>query len=142
MSNLLVAKEYLSKGYSVCLCKDEEILLSSGKGIAFIAFLARDGKKFVGYSVADKIVGKAASHVYVLLGVREVYGSVMTKEGLDILTKNGIVATYGTLVEKIINRSGDGICPMEMAVKDLSESHKALEAVLNKIELLGKGKIE
>ena len=142
MSNLLVAKEYLSKGYSVCLCKDEEILLSSGKGIAFIAFLARDGKKFVGYSVADKIVGKAASHVYVLLGVREVYGSVMTKEGLDILTKNGIVATYGTLVEKIINRSGDGICPMEMAVKDLSESHKALEAVLNKIELLKKGKIE
>ena len=142
MSNLLVAKEYLSKGYSVCLCKDEEILLSSGKGIAFIAFLARDGKKFVGYSVADKIVGKAASHVYVLLGVREVYGSVMTKEGLDILTKNGIVATYGTLVEQIINRSGDGICPMEMAVKDLSESHKALEAVLNKIELLKKGKIE
>lgn len=142
MNNLTIAKEYLGNGYSVCLCKDGDVQLSGGKGISFIAFFARDKKDFTGYSVADKIVGKAAAHIYTLLGVKEVYAKVMSEEGLKILTQSGISATYEELVSKIINRAGDGICPMEMAVRNLDDPHLALQAVLNKIELFRKGKIE
>lgn len=66
----------------------------------------------------------------------------MSEEGLKILTQSGISATYEELVSKIINRAGDGICPMEMAVRNLDDPHLALQAVLNKIELFRKGKIE
>lgn len=142
MANLIVAKEYLDNGYSVCFCKDDSILCSRDKGIAFIAFFARDKRDFSGYSVADRIVGKAAAYIYTILNVKAVYGKVMTEEAFGILTEYGIEASYETKVAQIINRAGDGICPMEKAVKDIDEKHLALEAVLNKIELLRKEKID
>lgn len=141
MNNLSRAKEGLLSGRSVCLCKGEDILCSDGKGIAFIAFLARDGRRFDGYSVADKIVGKAAAHVYDILGVCEVYGNVMTEEGKALLERKGVLVSYGQLVKEIINRTGDGICPMEEVVKEVTDSHVALGKILEKLDMLKKGKI-
>jgi len=139
VNNLDVAKEYLQKGYSVCLCKEDDLVLSEGKGIAFIAFLAHQKRKFCDYSVADKIVGKAAALVYTLIGVKEIYATVMTIDAKDVLARAGIEATYGQLVNEIINRKGDGICPMEEAVAEISDAEVALDAIFQKMEKLKRG---
>jgi predicted transcriptional regulator len=45
--------------------------------------------------------------------------------------------TYGELVEKILNRTKDGFCPMESAVLDVNEPNEAyckIKETLSKIK--------
>ena len=52
---------------------------------------------------------------------------------MAVLQENGIDAQYGNLVPNIINRKGDGICPFEAAVMDITESQKAYAAIRQKM---------
>ena len=90
---------------------------------------------FKGLEVADKVVGKAAAMLFVLSGVKKVYAHVLSKAGEKILKENNIEYEYGQLVENIINRSGDDICPMEKTVKDIDDYNEAYIALKNKIAL-------
>lgn len=63
--------------------------------------------------VADKVVGKGAAALMAAGGVREVYGEVMSVSALDLLKQHGVTVSYGVVVPHVINRSGDGICPVE-----------------------------
>ena len=90
---------------------------------------------FKSLEVADKVVGKAAAMLFVLSGVKKVYAHVLSKAGEKILKENNIEYEYGQLVENIINRSGDDICPMEKTVKDIDDYNEAYIALKNKIAL-------
>ena len=90
---------------------------------------------FKGLEVADKVVGKAAAMLFVLSGVKKVYAHVLSKAGEKILKENNIEYEYGQLVENIINRSGDDICPMEKTVKDIDDYNEAYIALKNKFAL-------
>ena len=85
------------------------------------------------------MVGRATAFLYVLLGVKEVYATVMSKPAADVLTAQGISASWGTLVDGIINRRGDGPCPFEAAVMDLSDPQQALDAIRNKMAQMRRG---
>ena len=71
-----------------------------------------------GALIADKAVGKAAAACMVVGGVRQVHADVMSEPALDLLGAHGIIAEYDTLVDHIINRAGDGWCPMELLSRD------------------------
>ena len=90
---------------------------------------------FRGLSVADKIIGKASAMLLCLSGVKDVYAGVLSKAGQEIFEKYGVVYEYGELVDYIVNRKGDGMCPMEMTVKDIDDPAEALEALNRKIAL-------
>ena len=90
---------------------------------------------FRGLSVADKIVGKASAMLFSLSGVKEVYAAVLSQSGKEILDKYGIDYEYGKLVHYIVNRKGDGMCPMEMTVRDIDDLKEAYEALNRKIAL-------
>ncbi|MDE7193063.1 MAG: DUF1893 domain-containing protein, partial [Oscillospiraceae bacterium] len=119
--NLKKAKELLeSGGYTVVMCRGSELYTSSERGVKPLVELA--GKRdMTGYSAADKIVGRAAAFLYVLLGVREVYAGVMSEGAENLLIVHGITPFSGCLTEKIINRTGNGLCPMENAVRDIPD---------------------
>ncbi len=75
--------------------------------------------------------------LFVMTGAKAVYGEVMSEKGKAVLEENGIYCYYGTLVPKIKNRKGDGECPMEMAVKDVSEPKTAFLKIKERlIELI------
>ena len=94
-------------------------------------------KEFKGFCAADKVVGKAAAFLYVLLGVKTVYAPVMSRGAIDTLERYDIQSLYDCSVDKIINRAGTGICPMEETVWDISSPEEALIAVKIKLtELL------
>ena len=97
--------------------------------------LEEDIYYFKGLEVADKIVGKAAAMLFALSGVKKVYAHVLSKAGEKILQENNIEYEYGQLVDYIINRKGDGMCPMEMTVKDIDDINEAFLALKNKIAL-------
>lgn len=87
------------------------------------------GENMQGFSAADKIIGKAAAMLFALSGVTSVYGEVMSRAALPVLQKYGIRFAFGTLTDYIVNRRGDGLCPMEQTVKELNDLTEAYEAL-------------
>ena len=85
---------------------------------------------------ADRIVGKAAAFLYVLLGVRTVYAPLMSVPARETLHAHGIEAIADTVVPAIRNRTDTGFCPMESAVWDISdpcEAKAALERTISEM---------
>lgn len=66
-----------------------------------------------GAVVADKVIGKVASSILVLAGVKEIYAEVMSKYALSVLEENQVVYEYQTLVDYVENNDKTGMCPME-----------------------------
>ncbi|MBR0137904.1 MAG: DUF1893 domain-containing protein [Erysipelotrichaceae bacterium] len=90
---------------------------------------------FKDLEVADRIIGKASAMLLCLSGVKEVYTPVLSKAGKEIFDRYGVKADYDTLAEYIVNRKGDGMCPMEMTVKDIDDLNEAFSALKKKLAL-------
>ncbi|MBQ8782496.1 MAG: DUF1893 domain-containing protein [Clostridia bacterium] len=134
MNDLIKAKELLKGDCTCVLCKGESVVTSDERGVLPLVKWIDEGKSFVGYSVADKVVGKAAALLYVTLGVKTVYAPVISKGAAKVLEKYCIEYWYDTLADAIINRKGDGFCPMETAVKEIDTPEEALVAIKNKLK--------
>ena len=139
-SDIEKAKSLLkSGGYTCVLCAEDKTYTSTERGVKPLLAWIDSGTDMTGFYAADKVVGKAAAFLYVILGVKAVYAGVISEPALQVLTENGIAIEYDSLVEAIRNRAGTGYCPMETAVKSISEPYPALEAVRQKLkELTGK----
>ena len=127
-----------ANNYTCVLCKGEKTITSTERGVKPLLELLDDAESLNGFSAADKIVGKAAAILYVLLGVKEVYAEVLSRAGAEVFAKYKIACEYGELTEQIINRNGDGICPMEKAVQEIDDPALGLKAIKNKLALLSR----
>lgn len=134
-ADLQIAKNNLS-GHTICLCKNGDCLYSEKRGIAPMMGFIASGANLAGYSVADIVVGKAAALLFVKCGIKNVFAKTLSENGKKILERYGIDFEYETLAEKIINRSGTDICPMEKAVAntdDPEEAYAQIAQTLKKI---------
>ncbi|MBO7362245.1 MAG: DUF1893 domain-containing protein [Lachnospiraceae bacterium] len=132
MSDINIAMQNLH-GHSICLCRHGEIIFDDGKGISpMMKFIAAD-RDLRGYCAADLIVGKAAAMLFVKAGIAEVYGETMSEAGAEYLKSHGIPYSFGTFTDRIVNRKGDGICPMEQTVADISDPEEGYQALKQKI---------
>ncbi len=104
----------------------------NARGIAPVIKLYEDGLLEGGY-IVDKIIGKAAAMVMTLGGVKGCYGVTMSRAAVEWFNEHGVSVRYNKLVEYIVNRSGDGICPMEETVKDIYDGKEAYLALKAKI---------
>ena len=130
MTDIELAKANLP-GHSICLCKKGVFFTDDGRGISPVMNFIAQNRDLSGYSAADLIVGKAAAMLFVKVGIAEVYAQTLSKAGAEYLKSHGIPFTYKTLTDKIINREGTDICPMEKAVigiDDAEEGYAALKA--------------
>ncbi|MCI8360283.1 MAG: DUF1893 domain-containing protein [Clostridiales bacterium] len=130
MSDLEKARRLLEQeGYSCVLCKGGATHVSRKRGVSPLLGWLEDGLDMSGFSAADKIVGKAAAMLFALGGVKAVYAPVMSEKAAALLEKQKVAAFYGQTVPAVINRAGDGICPMEQAVSGLEDPSKAPEVL-------------
>lgn len=129
------AKEaLLSDGYTCVLCREEDIHTTLLRSVKPLVAWYESKQNFSGYSAADKVIGKATAFLYVLLGIKDVYAGVISRSALQVLSAHNIKTEYGKLVDNIINRQGDGICPFESAVLDIDTSTTAYNAIRNKMK--------
>lgn len=135
MSDLEIAENNLA-GHTICLCRDGTCLFSERRGIAPMMGFIADGVDLSGYSVADLVVGKAAALLFVKCKIKRVFAKTLSKGGKEILEKYGVEYAYGTLTEKIINRAGTDVCPMEKAVADTEDAEEAYILIKNQLEIL------
>lgn len=86
-----------------------------------LSLVSKSPEVLHGALVADKAVGKAAAACMAVGGVRQVHADVMSEPALALLQRHGVMAQYDQLVDHIINRAGDGWCPMERLSRDVDD---------------------
>lgn len=101
-------------GHSLVVERDGGVETFGGRGVSdLFRIVESHSGQLKGAIVADRIIGKGAAALMVLGGVRLAYADVVSRPALNMLQNNGVEAAYGEIVEHIINRQGDGICPVE-----------------------------
>lgn len=123
-------------GYTCVLCDNDRILTSRKNGIAPLLERIEAGENLRNICAADRIIGKAAAMLLILGGARAVHGDVMSVAAKELLEVNGIEVSFDTLTQQIVNRKGDGPCPMEQAVASLTDpadAPKVLRETLNRL---------
>lgn len=137
--NLKKCREMLKSGeFTLVLFNGETFLTDTKRGVKPLLDLLDGNTDLSGFSAADKVVGKAAAFLYVLLNVREIYADVISSHALSVLEEHKIPVEYNTLTDKIKNRAGTGFCPMETAVLDEENPERALARIREKAKELAK----
>ena len=137
MNTFLTVKNMLARGNYSCVIADRDrVMTSRARGIAPLLERAERGERLEGAFVADRIIGKAAAMLLIPMHVASVYGEIMSREAEKLLLASGIEVEYGTLTDHIVNRTGDGLCPMEQAVRDLTDCAAAPAVLRKRIEEL------
>ena len=124
-------------GYTCVLCDSDRVLTSRKSGIAPLLERIETGEDLRNICAADKIIGRAAALLLILGGARAVHGDVMSIGARELLETNGIEVSYHTLTQQIVNRNGDGPCPMEQAAASLTDptdAPKVLRETLNRLQ--------
>lgn len=119
--------------FSCVLYNQNKMISKTQRGIRPLMEILDSGEDFSGFCVVDKVVGKAAAFLYVLLGIKKVYAMVISKPASDVLNQYGIDLEYEVLTEKIQNRTKTGLCPMETAVFYIDNPNQALSILREKL---------
>ena len=125
-------------GFTCVLVKDDKVYTSKERGVKpLLSFLEEGiGQDFY---CADKVVGRGAGFLYLLLKVKAVYAEVLSEEAKSVFDKNGLNYFYGQIVDRIQNRKKDGLCPIEECVINTEDKEEAYRLIKNRlIELSGK----
>ncbi len=113
--------ERLDRGdYSCVVAKGEDVRCFSQRGVADLhQLLSSDAEFLRGSMVADKVVGKGAAALMVSGGVERLYSHVISEGALELFARSNVKVEYGRRVDHIINRAGDGWCPVERLCHDV-----------------------
>lgn len=85
-----------------------------GRGVSDLYHLLTEDPGFLqGAEIADKVVGKGAAALMIIGGIASLYTDVISAPALQLLRESHVKVSFGKQVDNIINRKGDGICPVE-----------------------------
>ena len=126
----------LDNNHRLVIITNDITVTSNERGVKALLNLLDGSTDFSGAYAADKVVGKAAAMIYVLLGIKALYASVISDGAKAIVESQGILLEYDEAVPYIVNRQGDGVCPMELAVGDEKDPEKAVEKVRARLKEL------
>lgn len=104
------------------------------RGIKALLSLVKDNDILQGADIADKVVGKAAALLFVKGGAKRIYAEVISKPARDVLIKSAVEYEFKILTDGIVNRQGNGPCPMEYAVLDIDDPDEAAAVLSAKLE--------
>ena len=117
------------KSLTLVLYNEAECITSNLRGVAPLLSYFEAEKHLSAYSAVDKVVGKAAAFLYIALGVKHLHALTISESARGLLAAHSVSVTYETLVPRILNRAGDGYCPMESAVLLETEVSAAIRMI-------------
>ena len=127
---LVKAEKILKEGaYTCVLIKGDMVHTCTERGIKPLLRFLNENIDLRGFVAADKVVGKAAAYLYVLLEVEAVYAKVISRSAVETLEKQGVAVYYDEQTDAIRNRTNTGFCPMEMCVMEIESPDEALLAI-------------
>ena len=126
------AKARLTGDTTCALCKENRLYETQKRGVAPLLEWIENGVDLQGFSAADKVVGKAAAFLYVIMGVKSVYANVISEPALKTLQRFHVQTEYAQIVPSIRNRTNTGFCPMETALWEIDEPTVAYQTLKEK----------
>ena len=123
--------------YSCVIRKGDDTRTFHQRGVADLWQLCHDGEHFLqGAHIADKVIGKGAAALMIHGGACEVYADVISHPALALLQEHGIEVSYREMTDRIVNRRGDGLCPVETLCVDLTTIDDMVDVISNFINKL------
>jgi iron complex outermembrane receptor protein len=124
-----------SGGYSCVIRKGDETRTFRQRGVKDLWELCQSQDLFLnGAIIADKVVGKGAAALMILGGIKEVYADVISTPAVDLLKEHGIKTSFNETTDRIINRQGNGLCPVETLCINLQSVNEMYEVITNFIK--------
>ncbi|WP_164995822.1 DUF1893 domain-containing protein [Miniphocaeibacter massiliensis] len=116
MENIDLAKDKLLEGkYKIVVVKDNNIIFKSDKSgiVPMYDFYNSSISGIV--SIADKFIGSGAAKLLINknIDIEELFVPIVSEGALELLNKYRINIKYGRKVKKILNRTGNDLCPVE-----------------------------
>lgn len=120
----------LAEGCSCVIRNGERLRSFHQRGVSDLWQLLHEEPEWLrGAFVADKVVGKGAAALMIAGGVRGLFARTISRPALDLLAGDGIPVEYETAVPYIINRAGNGMCPVEQLCADARTSEECLPRI-------------
>lgn len=120
----------LAEGCSCVIRNGETMRSFHQRGVSDLWQLLHEEPALLrGGFVADKVVGKGAAALMAAGGVRGLYTRTLSRPALELLERAGIPVEYECLVQNIINRAGNGICPVESLCADARTPEECLPRI-------------
>ncbi|MEG0592513.1 MAG: DUF1893 domain-containing protein [Coprobacillus sp.] len=120
--------------YTFVALREDLVYHSTLNGIAPIMNKMVENELFFkDCEIADKVIGKSAAMLLIKSQIKHLDTILISEHAIKILDKYHISYTYEQVVPYIINRTNDGMCPMENSVlniDDLDEGFETLKATL------------
>ena len=124
----------LTSANTIAVVSNGEVFISQERGVKPLLHLLSEKKGFLkNASVADKVIGKAAALLMVLGEIKEVHTLIISEPAIKVFEKYNISCFYDKKVDRIVNRTGDGLCPMETLCLDVDEPVEAFTKIKEKI---------
>ena len=93
MTDIEIAKKYLKEeNLTLAVAKNGELIFKSkDKGIKPMYILATEMKQIAkNAAIADKVIGKGAALLCEYIGIKELYGELMSEIAIEILNESNI----------------------------------------------------
>ena len=117
----------ISSASTIAVVSNGEVFTSQERGVKPLLHLLTEKKGFLkGASVADKVIGKAAALLMVLGEIKEVHTLIISEPAIKVFEKYNIPCFYD---KRIVNRTGDGLCPMETLCLDIDSPQEAFAKI-------------
>ena len=124
----------LTSASTIAVVSNGEVFTSQERGVKPLLFLLKEKKEFLkDASVADKVIGKAAALLMVLGEIKEVHTLIISEPAIKVFENQKIKYFYDKKVERIVNRTGDCLCPMETLCIHIDDPQEALTKIIEKI---------
>ncbi|MFI3287119.1 MAG: DUF1893 domain-containing protein [Rikenellaceae bacterium] len=125
----------------VVMSSGGEVRSFNSRGIEDIYTLYTNETEFLrGAILSDKVIGIGAAAVMISAGVKEAYAEVLSTRAQELFLASGTAVSYGVLVPHIINRKGNGRCPLEVrcdgctTIEDILQRVTDFRSELQKLE--------
>ncbi len=133
------AKEaMIFEGYTCVITLDNIMFKSKDKGLQPLLDWLYSGNKYAGWRLCDKVVGRAAAYLHIILGVREIYADVISQPAKELLEENNVTVNADEIVPAILNDAKDGPHPLETAVENITDVNDSIMAIELAIKRMNK----
>ncbi|MDI1249996.1 MAG: DUF1893 domain-containing protein [Lacunisphaera sp.] len=124
MNDLSHARRHLeSENLAFVIVRDNLVLAQGAHdGVGeLLAAIDKLGGQTSGASLADRVVGKAVALIVLGAGIVAVYTPLASEAAAEVFRSNGVFWQARTIVPQILNRRGNGPCPLEQLTHPLHD---------------------
>ncbi len=119
---------------------DRVIFTSEYKGVRpMLEYMKAFGPSEEPLMVVDRIMGRGAVMLAVLINATTIKTPVISETALELAKVHGLTVEADKIVPYIINREGNGRCPIETSVLDIEDAEEGYEAIKEAIVKLMAG---